>query len=102
VWLNPTFCSDDCRTPYPSQQPRPLHPAEHNPLPGQILGHEPGAFYNRLARTLGGYVEEVIAELARQGIVRADAEGQPVVRVCDASAIHGAAQIEVEADNLYG
>ena len=71
---------------------------EHDYLPGRIVGHEPGAFYNRLAKTLGGYVHEVLAELARQGIVQADAEGQPVVRVCEASAIQGAAQIAVEAD----
>jgi putative intracellular protease/amidase len=71
---------------------------EHDYLPGRIVGHEPGAFYNRLAKTLGGYVHEVLAELARQGIVQADAEGQPVVRVCEASAILGAAQIAVEAD----
>jgi len=70
----------------------------HGDLPGRIVGHEPGAFYNRLAQTLGGYVHEVLAELARQGIVQADAEGQPVAQVCEASAILGTAQIEVEAD----
>ena len=43
-------------------------------------------------------MHEVLAELARQGIVQANAEGQPVVRVCEASAILGTAQIEVEAD----
>ena len=59
----------------------------HDHLAGRIVGHEPGAFYNRLAKTLGGYVHEVLAELARQGVVQADAEGQPVVRVCEASAI---------------
>ena len=38
---------------------------EHDYLPGRIVGHEPGAFYNRLAKALGGYVHEVLAELAR-------------------------------------
>src|SRR4051794_2943551 len=71
---------------------------EHDNLPGRIAGHEPGAFYNRLARTLGDYMHEVLTELARQGIVKTDDDGQPVARVCDASAIFGAAQIEVEAD----
>ena len=40
----------------------------------------------------------MLAELARQGIVQANAEGQPVVRVCEASAILGTAQNAVEAD----
>src|SRR4051794_19884615 len=71
---------------------------ESDRLPGRIVGHESGAFYNRLAQTLGGYVRDVLSELARQGIVQADAEGQPVARVCEASAIHGAARIEVETD----
>jgi hypothetical protein len=71
---------------------------ENERLPGRIVGHESGAFYNRLATALGGYVQEVIAELARQGIVRTDAEGQPVVEVREASAIGGAAQVAVEAD----
>jgi hypothetical protein len=67
-------------------------------LPGKIVGHEPGAFYNRLAQTLGGYVRDVVDELARRGMVQTDAAGQPVVQVREASAIEGAAQIAVEAD----
>jgi hypothetical protein len=38
-------------------------------LPGKIVGHEPGAFYHRLAQTLGGYVRDVVDELARRGMV---------------------------------
>jgi hypothetical protein len=72
--------------------------SEHGNMPGRIVGHEPGSFYNRLAQTLGGYVRDVVEELARQGIVQTDAEGQPVVTVREASAIEGAAQIAVEAD----
>lgn len=71
---------------------------EHEEVPGRILGHSAGAFYNRLAKVLGEYMREVLAELAGQGMIRTDEEGNPLVRVVGASAIFGAAQVEVEAD----
>ena len=71
---------------------------EHRDTPGRIRGHADGSFYNRLAKVLGEYMREVMVELAGRGLIRTDEEGHPLVRVIEASAVYGTAQVEVEAD----